>query len=97
MIQPIAAINTNFTVSVKWFHNSSSIAGNNQSLHITAVAPRQLDSNHYQAQLVLTTLNSIDTGLYTCAVFVDSPDSLLHVDDALSVNSTAYVVVVNGE
>ena len=83
-----ATINTNFTVHVKWSHNYDSIV---ESSRIATVAPRKIAPNHYQAQLVFTTLSSsVDTGLYTCTVSVNSLDSLLYVNDA---SNTANVVV----
>ena len=89
-----ATINTDFTFHVIWSHNSNSIADGNKSSRIATVAPRMIAPNHYQAQLIFTTLSSsVDTGFYTCTVIVDSLDSLLYVEAAIPVSNTANVVV----
>ena len=92
------SVNTPISVHVTWSpfdSNSASGSGDkNNSTRVTVVAVREILPNHYQSQLVFTTLSSsMDTGNYTCSITVDSEDSLVYVSDAVPVNSTAAVLV----
>ena len=84
-------VNTPFSVLIKWTRNGIPASG---PPRVNTTAAIETSPNHYQTQLVFSTLSSSeDTGEYTCAITVDSSNALLYVSGAEEVNETAEVEI----
>ena len=85
------SVNTPFSVLMEWTRDGVPAFDHPR---VNATAAMETFPNHYQTQLVFSTLsNSEDTGEYTCAIAMDSNDALLYVSDAEEVNETVEVEV----
>ena len=93
------SVNTNFTVLVQWSVKLAFdfMTGSGESANVLSTMPvTKIASNRYQSQLIISSLSRTEhTGNYTCAVTLDSPDTLAFVEDS-SPNSVTTTVEISG-
>ena len=95
------SVNTNFAVLVQWSVKlaflSEPMTGSGDSTNVLSTTQAtKIASKHYQSQLTISSLSRTEhTGNYTCAVTLDSSDTLLFVDDSSSTSVTT-TVEING-
>ena len=88
------SINTMFNVTIEWTSDGNMISSDENSGRINITMTTEISLNHYQTQLVFSTLSSsMDSSIYECSVSIDSIDTLLYVEDPTLVSENTTVSV----
>ena len=83
-----------FNVTIEWTSDGNMISSDENSGRINITMTTEISLNHYQTQLVFSTLSSsMDSSIYECSVSIDSIDTLLYVEDPTLVSENTTVSV----